>query len=298
LGEGLGTVYNHGVLLAMTEPLSPSEPELPIIEIGSRQPWLSTLSEAWAYRELLLFLIWRDLKVRYKQTVLGVVWGILQPLGLMVVFTIFLGRLALVPSDGLPYAIFVLAGLVSWQLFAAAVNDSSTSLVANERLITKVYFPRILIPIAAVLVALADFAVGSLLIAAMILWYGVFPGIEILLAPLFVLMAVFAALGVGLWLSALNVRYRDTRYVLGFMIQVWMFVTPVVYPMSIVPPQWRPVLAFNPMASVVEGFRWTVLGAPPPSASVVTVSAASTIIIVLSGLVYFRYVEDSFADVI
>jgi len=272
--------------------------ELPTLEITARSPLTLGLRESWSYRELLWFLTWRDLKVRYKQTVLGVLWAILQPVGLMFVFTIFLGRLAHVPSNGVPYAIFVLAGLLPWQLFAHAMNESSNSLIANERLITKVYFPRVIIPAAPVLAALVDFAVGFGVLLLLLPLYGVRPGASIVFAPLFVLLAMLAAFGVSLWLSALNVQYRDVRYVLGFLTQLWMFVSPVVYAATLVPPRWRALYGLNPMAGVIEGFRWSIIGGPAPATPLIVASVVAVALIVAGGLAYFHRVEDAFADVI
>ena len=272
--------------------------ELPILEITSRSPLTLGLRESWSYRELLWFLTWRDLKVRYKQTLLGVLWAILQPVGLMFVLTIFLGRLAHMPSNGVTYAVFVLAGLLPWQLFAHAMNESSNSLVANERLITKVYFPRAIIPAAPVLAALVDFTVGLVVLLLLVPLYRVPIAASIVFAPLFVILAMLAAFGVSLWLSALNVQYRDVRYVLGFLTQLWMFVSPVVYAAALVPPRWRVLYGLNPMAGVIEGFRWSIIGGPAPATSLIVSSVVAIVLIVVSGLTYFHRVEDAFADVI
>ncbi|MFB3060584.1 MAG: ABC transporter permease, partial [Candidatus Binatia bacterium] len=208
---------------------------------------LPNLAELWEYRELLYFLTWRDIKVRYKQTVLGVAWAVIQPLGMMLVFTIFFGHLVGVPSDGLPYPIFAYTALLPWQLFSRALTDASTSLVANERLITKVYFPRLLIPVSAVLASLVDFAIAFVLLLGMMVFYGIVPTGSVLMLPLFVLLALMTALGIGFWLSALNAQYRDVRYTLPFLTQFWLFATPVVYPSSLVPEQWRLLYGLNPM---------------------------------------------------
>ena len=222
------------------------------------------------YRELLFFLVWRDIKVRYKQTAIGVAWAILQPLLTMVVFSIFFGRLAQVPSDGHPYPIFVYAALLPWQLFAYALTESSNSLVSNQQLISKVYFPRLVVPIAAVIAGLVDFAMAFLVLVAMLLDYRITPGWAIVLLPLFLILATLTALAVGLWLSALNVKYRDVRYTIPFLTQFWLFATPIAYPSSLVPEQWRAFLGLNPMAGVVEGFRWALLGQTAPEASVIS----------------------------
>lgn len=254
--------------------------------------------ELWAYRELLYFLVWRDIKVRYKQTALGAAWAVIQPLFMMAVFSLFFGRLGNMPSDGIPYPIFVYCALLPWQLFAQALAESSSSLVANERLITKVYFPRLVIPIAAVLGGLADFAIAFSILIGLIIYYGIVPSVAILALPLFILLAVATALAAGLWLSALNVKYRDVRYTLTFITQFWLFATPVAYSSSIVPEQWRPLYGLNPMAGVVEGFRWALLGKTEGPGLLLGVSASVVIIGLIGGLFYFRRMEDSFADVV
>ena len=256
------------------------------------------LGDLWEYRELLYFLVWRDLKVRYKQTVLGAAWAIIQPLFLMLVFTVFFGRLIGVPSEGLPYSIFAYTALLPWQLFARALSDASVSLVANERVITKVYFPRLLVPAAAVISSLVDFAIAFVLLLGMMLFYGVYPGLAIIALPVFILLALIAALGVGFWLSALNAIYRDVRYTLPFLTQLWMFATPVVYPSSLVPREWWFLYSLNPMVGVVEGFRWSLLGKAAPSETVLVVSAAVVLFIFGAGIVYFGRMEQTLADVI
>ena len=256
------------------------------------------LKEVWQYRELLYFLAWRDIKVRYKQTALGVLWAIIQPFFIMLVFSIFFGRLAGIPSDGIPYPLFVYSALVPWTLFAHSLTESSNSLVANERLITKVYFPRLIVPLSAVLAGLVDFAISFAVLLAMMLYYGIAPGLAVLTLPLFVLLAVMTALGAGLWLSALNVRYRDVRYVLAFIAQLWLFATPVAYPSTLVPETWRTVYGLNPMAGVVEGFRWALVGKTARPGMLLVVSTLVVILIFVSGLVYFRRMEDTFADLV
>ena len=272
---------------------------IPLHRIAPSQAWAPLrLGELWAYRELLYFLIWREIKVRYKQTALGAAWAILQPLTTMVVFSIFFGRLARIPSDGVPYPVFAFCALLPWQLFAFALTESSNSVVANQRLITKVYFPRLIIPIAAVAVGLVDFAIAFVVLGAMLFYFGIQPGLAIATVPLWTLLAVATALGVGLWLAALNVRYRDVRYTLPFVAQLWLFVTPVAYPSSLVPQAWRTLYALNPMVGVVEGFRWALLGGTGSPGAMVFVSAAVVAAILVSGLFYFRRVERTFADVI
>lgn len=258
--------------------------------------------ELWRYRELLWFLAARDVKVRYKQTVLGAAWAVIQPLFTMIVFSIFFGKLAGMPSDGLPYPLFSLAALLPWQLFSYALTQASNSVVAEQRLITKVYFPRLIIPLASVLSGLVDFAIAFVLLLAMIggyAWLGHDVALTwaVLTTPLWVLFAVAAALAVGLWLAALNVEYRDFRYTLPFLTQFWLFVTPVAYPSSLVPEVWRPLYGLNPMAGVVEGFRWALLGGPWPG-PLLGVSAAAVVLLLVGGVYYFRRLERSFADVV
>jgi lipopolysaccharide transport system permease protein len=256
------------------------------------------LRELWEYRELLYFLAWRDIKVRYKQTVLGAAWAIIQPFFMMVVFSLFFGRLAHVPSDGLPYPIFAFCALLPWQLFAHALSESSNSLVANERLITKVYFPRLLVPISSVLGGLVDFAIAFVILLLMMAWYGIRPTWAMAALPGFILLAMASALGAGLWLSALNVRYRDVRYTLTFLIQIWLLATPVAYPSSLIPERWRPLYGLNPMAGVVEGFRWALLGKGEGPGALLAVSVVVVILILIGGLYYFRRMEAEFADLV
>lgn len=252
--------------------------------------------ELWAYRELLWTLVWRELKVRYKQTVIGVAWAVLQPALSMVLFSIVFGRLAKLPSDGVPYALFAYAALVPWQFFSRALSDASMSLVAQDRLVTKVYFPRLLVPASVVLSALLDLGVAFLLGFALMLFYGYPPGLTLATLPAFVLLALVAALGVSAWLSALNVEFRDVRYVLPFLTQIWMFATPVAYSMSLIPEKWRLLAALNPMCGVVEGFRWAMLGTRPPDLTVLAVSAGVSTFLLLTGAAYFRHVERTMAD--
>ena len=278
--------------------MSSSDVSLPTFSIDPPSSWTSIgFRELWEYRELLYFLTLRDIKVRYKQTALGAAWAIIQPLFMMLVFSLFFGRLAKVPSDGIPYPVFTFCALLPWQLFAHALTESSNSLVANERLISKVYFPRLVVPIAAVLGGLVDFGVAFIILLLMMLYYGIVPGIAVLLLPAFVVLAVLTALAVGLWLSALNVKYRDVRYTINFLIQFWLFATPVAYPSSIVPERWRALYGLNPMAGVVEGFRWALLGKQPPGA-MLAVSVGAVIVILIGGLYYFRRMEQEFADIV
>ena len=276
-----------------------SSASLPTFYIRPASNWSSIgLKELWEYRELLYFLVWRDVKVRYKQTALGAAWAIIQPLTIMVIFSLFFGYLARVPSDGIPYPVFTFCALLPWQLFAHALTESSNSLVANERLITKVYFPRLVVPIAAVLGGMVDFAIAFGILLLMMLAYGIVPTWAIVALPGFILLAIMTALGVGLWLSALNVQYRDVRYTIGFLIQVWLFATPVAYSSSIVPERWRPLYGLNPMAGVVEGFRWALLGKSRPPGALLAVSVVVVMLILLGGLYYFRRMEQEFADIV
>ena len=270
------------------------------IRAGSGRASLD-LSELWRYRELLWLLAARDIKVRYKQTALGVAWAVLQPLFTMLVFTIFFGRLAKIPSDGLPYPIFSLVGLLPWQLFSYALSQSSNSLVNEQRLITKVYFPRLVVPLASVISGLADFAVAFALVVLAILGYAASGhaltiGWAVLIIPLLVAHALVSALAVGLWLAALNVEYRDVRYTLPFLTQLWLFATPIDYPSSLVPERWRPFYGLNPMTGVVEGFRWALAGGPPPDAMMMAVSVIAAIALLFAGIGYFRRQEARFAD--
>jgi lipopolysaccharide transport system permease protein len=256
------------------------------------------LRDLWEYRELLYFLVWRDVKVRYKQTALGAAWAVLQPVMTMLVFSVFFGRLAKVPSDGIPYPVFAFTALLPWQLFAYALSESSNSLVTNQNLITKVYFPRLVIPISSVLAGLVDFAIAFVVLLILMLYYGIMPTDAIALLPLFVLLAIVTALAVGLWLSALNVKYRDVRYTIPFLTQFWLFATPVAYPSSLVPEKWRALYGLNPMAGVVEGFRWALLGKTTSPGPLLWMSVAAVILLLIGGLAYFRRMETTFADIV
>lgn len=271
--------------------------EVPATVIEPTRGWAAlNLGEVWRYRELLYFLAWRDIKVRYKQTVVGATWAVLQPLLTMVVFSVVFGRLARVPSDGVPYPIFSYAALLPWTFFATALSQSGTSLAANAHLVSKVYFPRLIIPIAGVLASAVDFAVAFVVLLAMMLFYGIVPGLAVLAVPLFLLLAFMTALGMGLWLSALDVKYRDVRYTIPFLTQFWLFVTPVVYPSSLIPERWRLLYGLNPMAGVVEGFRWALLGQEGAPGGLIVVSALVVLALFAGGLFYFRRVEREFAD--
>jgi lipopolysaccharide transport system permease protein len=254
-----------------------------------------TLHEIWQARELLYFLVWRDIKVRYKQTVLGIGWSVVQPFLTMVVFTIFFGRLAKVPSDGVPYPVFSLAALVPWTYFATAASNGAASLVGSQHLVAKVYFPRVLVPLAAVLMPVVDLVVSFGMLVALMAWYHVVPTPAVIALPLYAVLGVLTAFAVTLWTSALTVRYRDVRYVLPFVIQIWLFVSPVAYPASMVPERWRPLYAINPMATVVEGFRSSLLGTPAPGAMAM-IALATVAAALAAGVAYFRSVEGSIVD--
>ena len=261
---------------------------------GSAHSW----REYWAYRELLAFTVWRDLRVRYRQTLLGAAWALIQPFTTMVVFSLFFGRLAGMPSDGAPYPIFSYAALVPWTYFATAVGQGAGALVGSQQLLSKVYFPRLLIPCGAVLVPLVDAGVALGLLAVLMAWYGIVPGPALVALPAFALLAVAAALAAAVWLAALNVQYRDVRFVVPFLVQFWLFVTPVAYPTSLVPEAWRPVYALNPMATVVDGFRWALLGTPAPTAGMVVASSAATVVALGLAARTFSRMERTFADVV
>ena len=272
---------------------------IPVTVIVTSRGWVSLrLGELWEYRELLYFLTWREIKVRYKQTVLGAGWAIIQPLFTMLIFSLFFGRLAKVPSDRIPYPLFSLAGLVPWTFFANGLSQSATSLVANSNLISKVYFPRLAIPLAAVLSGTVDFAISFVLLLGMMAFYHYVPPLRCVYLPLFFLLAFVSALGVGLWLSALNVEYRDVRYTIPFLTQFWMFATPIVYPSSLLHGPWRIVYGLNPMVGVVEGFRWVLIGTDTAPGPMIAVSSIAAGLILVGGAFYFCRMEKTFADVI
>jgi lipopolysaccharide transport system permease protein len=274
--------------------------EEPLVVIEPRRAGVAVgLRDLWRHRELLYFMVWRDLKVRYKQTVLGLLWVVMQPLLTTLVFSVFLGLLARVPTDGdTPYPVFVFAGMLPWTFFSGAVATSGNSLVGSSHLITKVYFPRFIVPVSAVLGGLIDFAIAFVILLGMMAYYGIVPTAMVVTLPLFLLLALVTALGVGLWLSALNVQYRDVRYTIGFLTQFWLFATPVAYPSSIVPERWRWLYGLNPMAGVVEGFRWALLGKTEGPGAMLAVSVAAVILIFVGGIYYFRRMERTFADVV
>ena len=283
----------------MVTQLASSKRQSPILNIEPSNTWVSLkLGELWQYRELLYFLIWRDIKVRYKQTALGAAWAIIQPLFSMLIFSLFFGRLAKMPSDGIPYPLFSLAALVPWTFFANGLNQSSNSLVASANLLKKVYFPRLVIPIATVLAGVVDFALSFVVLLGLMAFYGITPTINLFWMPLFLLLALVTSLAVGLWMSALNVKYRDVRYIVPFVIQVWMFSTPIVYPSSLLPASWRTIYGLNPMVGVVEGFRWALLGTNTAPGFMIAVSATAALLLLIGGAFYFRHMEKSFADIV
>jgi lipopolysaccharide transport system permease protein len=269
------------------------------VRIEPSKGWVPVkVRELWEYRELLYFLSWRDIKVRYKQTALGAAWALIQPFFTMVVFSLFFGRLAKVPSDGVPYPIFSLAALVPWTFFANGLTQSSNSLVGNANLITKVYFPRLTIPIASMVSGIVDFMVAFVLLLGMMIYYGIVPSLNVLWLPFFLLLALVTSLGVGLWLSALNVEYRDVRYVVPFITQFWLFVTPIAYPSSLLNEPWRTLYGLNPMVGVVEGFRWALLRTNTAPDAIIGVSSIASLIILITGAFYFRRMEKTFADIV
>jgi len=279
-------------------PLSTTGKREPTIKIRPPKKWAPiNFSELWHYRELLFSFVARDVKIRYKQTALGFLWAIIQPLFLMVVFTLFFGNLAKIPSEGIPYPLFSFAALIPWTLFAEGLTRSTTSMVSNAGIMTKVYFPRLIMPISGILSPLVDFLIAFVILILMMAYYGFVPTIAIVLLPLFILLAIMTSLAIGLWLSALNVKYRDFQYTIPFLIQLWLFASPVVYPSSLLPAQFRILYGLNPMAGVIEGFRWALLGTNPPEAMIL-VSVGVVVLLLVGGLFYFKRMEQYFADVV
>ncbi|HEY0704390.1 MAG TPA: ABC transporter permease [Candidatus Acidoferrales bacterium] len=260
--------------------------------------WVLPFGELWDFRELVYFFVWRDIKIRYKQTVIGAAWAVLQPLLTAIIFSLVFGRLAHIPSEGLPYLVFNYSGLLPWMYFAAGLQAATNTIVENQRVITKVYFPRLALPLASVLSGLVDFAVSFLMFVVLMIYYGIRPTPAILWFPAFILLAIVTALGVGLWLSALNALYRDVRYVLPFLVQFWLYASPVAYPASLVPAKWRALYGLNPMAGVIEGVRWSLTGTPRPPGHLILVSTAAALVLLVSGLAYFQKVETTIADVV
>jgi lipopolysaccharide transport system permease protein len=281
---------------------------LPLLEFEGRKPTVIIqprkglfdfdLQAIWHYRELLYILIWRDVKIRYKQTAIGAAWAILQPLLMMIIFTVVFRKFAHVPSDGLPYPIFAYTALLPWQYFAQAISRSTVSLVATPDMISKVYFPRLIVPISASLGPIVDFAIAFIILLGMMVWYGIAPTAGVLLLPGFIGLALLTVLSVSLFFSALNVKYRDVGHAIPFMVQVWMYASPVAYSVSVVPEQWRLLYSLNPMVGVIEGFRWALLGKSSPNVMAIVVSSAVMLVLLLGGLMYFRQMERTFADVI
>jgi lipopolysaccharide transport system permease protein len=279
-------------MMANLQPTSFTPHTEPTILIQPRRHLLDLdLAAIWAYRELLYFLVWRDLKVRYKQTFIGAGWVIT-----MVIFTVIFGNFAKIPSDGFPYPIFIYTALLPWNLFSNSLSRGGESVVGSANLVTKIYFPRLILPLSGVLSPLADFAIAFLILIGMMIWFGIAPTVGILTLPIFVLLAICTALAVALWLAALNVRYRDVRYTIPFLVQIWMFLSPVAYSVSLVPEKWRWLYSLNPMAGVIEGFRWALLGNQSPDFYVIAISASVVIVLLAAGIVYFRQMERTFAD--
>jgi lipopolysaccharide transport system permease protein len=273
--------------------------ETPVTVITPSRGWVALqLDKVWEYRELLYFLTWRDIKVRYKQTVLGVAWAIIQPFFTMAVFSLFFGRLANMPSDSIPYPLFSYAALVPWTFFAHGLSQSSDSLVTSANLIKKVYFPRLIIPIATIFASAVDFVLAFIVLLVMMLFYGIMPTVNVLWLPCFLFLALTTSLGVGLWLSAMNVQFRDVRYTVPFLTQFWLFATPIAYPSSLLSEPWRTLYGINPMVGVVEGFRWALLGVATAPGPIIIVSSLASLALLVSALFYFRRMEKTFADVV
>lgn len=278
-----------------------AEPSRPAVHLHLKPShgWVSLrLHDLWEYRELLYFFVWRDVKVRYKQTALGAAWAIIQPLFTMLVFSVFFGRLAKVPSDGIPYPLFAYAALVPWTFFVQGLSQSADSLVGNGNLIKKIYFPRLAMPLSTVTAGLIDLSISFTVLMVLMFWYGVHPSARILLLPLFVVLAFSTSLGAGFWLSSLNVRFRDVKHAVPFLTQFWMYATPIAYPSSLLKQPWNTLYGLNPMAGVVEGFRWALLGTKKAPGPMLAVSACVSIVLLIGGAYYFRRMEKSFADVV
>lgn len=290
-------IIEHQVPLEVSEDVKTDS--LPLVRVEPAKGWTSLgLAELWDYRELVYFLTWRDLKVRYKQTVLGASWAIIQPFLTMLIFALFLGRLAKIPSDNIPYPIFAFAALVPWTFFANGVTFASNSLITYPDMVKKVYFPRLAMPLSTVLAGIVDFFLAFIVLLGMMLFYNTVPTAKIVWLPLLLLLALTTALGVGLWLSALNVQFRDVRYTIPFLVQFWFFATPIVYPSTLLPEQWRMIYGLNPMVGVVEGFRWTLLGTNTAPGPIIIVSSLTALMLLVGGAFYFRRMETNFADVI
>ena len=283
----------------MTTPYPYRTEELPILRIERSRGWVSLgLRDLWRYRELVYFFIWRDIKVRYKQTVLGGTWAIIQPLFTMLIFSVFFGRLAKVPSDSVPYPIFAFTALVPWTFFANGVSMSSTSLVSESNLVKKVYFPRLALPISKVLAGVVDFLLAFAMLVVLMVYYGIKPTYNVVWLPLFFFLALATSLGVSMWFSAMHVQFRDVQYAIPFLVQVWLFATPIAYPSSLLSEPWRTIYGINPMVGVVEGFRWALLRTHTAPGPIVFVSCLASMTLLVSGACYFRRLERNFADVI
>lgn len=273
--------------------------EIPTTYIGASHGWrFLNFRELWQYRELIYTLTWRDIKVRYKQTAIGAVWAIIQPFLTMVIFSLFFGKFAKIPSEELPYPVFAYSALVPWTYFANSLTDATNSLVIHQQIITKIYFPRVILPLSSILSGLIDFAIAFTVLIGMMFFYHIYPTHAIWTIPIFVLLAMLTAFAVGLWLSALNVQYRDVRYVMGFLTQIWLFITPIAYPVSIVPEKWRIFYGLNPMVGVIEGFRKGLLGKGVLVGPALSVTVLVIVFILISGIFYFRRMEQTFADVV
>ena len=270
-----------------------------VLRIEPSQGWRDLgLRELWEYKELLYFLVLRDIKVKYKQTVIGAGWAIIQPLFTMVIFSVIFGKLANLPSDGVPYPIFSYAGLVPWVFFANGLSQSSGSLVGGGGLIKRIYFPRLIVPVAGVLSGIVDFFFAFFILLGMTAYFGIVPTLAVIWLPFLLLLAIATSLGVGLWLSAMNVQFRDIRYTVGFIVQIWLYATPIAYPSSMIPEQWRALQGLNPMAGVVEGFRWALLGTDTAPGPMLMISVPVALVLLISGALYFRRMEKTFADVV
>jgi lipopolysaccharide transport system permease protein len=281
------------------KPVAASTAEIPVLRIAPPSRWwVLPFAELWEYRELLYFFVWRDIKIRYKQTVIGVAWAVLQPFLMMLVYSLIFGRLAHLPTNNLPFPIFYYSGLLPWMFFSAAMQSSTNTIVENQRLITKVYFPRLQLPFSSVLAGLMDFSVSFLMFVAIMVYFRVWPTLNALWFPLFLLLGIVTALGVGLWLSALNAIYRDVRYILPFLIQFWMIASPVAYPASLIAPKWRWLYGLNPMAGVIEGIRWSLTAHGDPPGRLALTSTVAALVILASGIAYFQRVESTIADVV
>jgi lipopolysaccharide transport system permease protein len=275
------------------------ESDVPVTSIRPISGWVRIgFNDIWEYRDLLRLLAWRDIKVRYKQTALGAAWAVLQPFLTMAVFSLFFGRLAKVPSDGLPYPIFAFAALVPWGFFSTSLSQAANSLVGSANMIKKVYFPRLLVPMSCVASALIDFCIAFVVLLGFMMWYRIAPTLNVIWLPAFMMLALVTSLGAGFWLSAINVRYRDVRFTVPFMLQFWLFATPIAYPSSLLDEPWKTLYGLNPMAGVVEGFRWALLGTDTPPGPMILVSGVAALVLFFSGAFFFRRMESFFADVV